>query len=130
MSFAAAAPVSLDAGDGVAFRCAGAETGDFTLTRDGICIRRAGSYMVLYTVHVPADDAVCGRFALSLNGEMLADSTVEITSMADGSTGAHSMHALVHARENSLLRLVSLSPVSLCGATGGNVFTLTIVRMD
>ena len=85
--------------------------------------------MVIYTVHVPANETVNSRFVLSLDGERMHASAADVTSLADGSTNGYSMHAMVHAREGSLLQLVSLGPVSMCASACSNVFTLSIYRI-
>lgn len=79
----------------------------FCCTDNGILIRRPGTYMVIYSMHVPAMQSVSTRMYLSLNGNILEDSVQDIAACTDGSTGIATAHLIFHALPNSLLRLVS-----------------------
>lgn len=128
-SFAASAPVNLAAGDCVGFSCISENSSHFTATGEGIRIHHAGCYMVVYTVHVPANETVCSRFLLTLNGDRIASSAADVSTIADGSTNGYTMHALVHAQAGSLLKLATLGPVSICSGPASNVFTLSIHKI-
>jgi len=129
-TFAAAAPVTLAAGDCVELSCTSEQTDHFTATCEGIRIHRAGSYMVIYTVHVPANEIVSGRFMLTLDGDRVASSAAEVSTVANGTSNGYSMHAMVHARAGSLLKLVSMNQLSICPGPCSNVFTLSISKIS
>ena len=121
--------MELAAGDAVDLESTSENGGEFTVTQDGIRIHRPGSYMVVYTVHVPANEAVSSRFILTLNGDRIAASAADVTSLADGSTNGYTMHASLFVPAGGLLKLVSLSPVSIRQSPASNVFTLSLHRM-
>ena len=121
--------MQLASGDAVELDCTAESSGNFTVTQDGIRIHRPGNYMVVYTVHVPANETVSSRFILTLNGDRVAASATDVAALADGSTSSYTMHASLFVPADSLLKLVSLSPVSICQSPTSNVFTLTLHRM-
>lgn len=85
--------------------------------------------MAVCTLHVPANETLSSRFTLALNGEQLQETMADISATACGSSASHSMHAVVYAREGSLLQLLTLSPISLHPASACNLFSLTLVRL-
>ncbi len=102
----------------------------FHCVDDGILIRRPGTYMAIYSMHVPAMQAVSTRTYLSLNGSILEDSIQDISTAVGCTTGTTSVHLIFHALPNSLLQLVSTEELNLSG-TGQtpNVFRLTLVQL-
>ena len=128
-SFAADTPVELAAGDAVEFSPAFANTEDFSASQEGVRIHRAGNYLAVYTVHVPANQVVSSRFLLTLDGARIEASAQDVATTADYSTNGYTMHAMFHAGEDSLLKLVSLNPVSICPSSASNVFTLSLTRI-
>lgn len=129
-SFFAATPVELAAGDSVALTCGSDLNDEFTATAEGIRIQRAGTYMVIYTVHVPVNEVVNSRFALALNGDRVAASALDVATANDCTTNSYTMHALVQADCGDLLKLVTLNDVSIATSSASNVFTLTITRVN
>lgn len=127
-SFAAAAPVNLNAGECVPFARPMDASCEFTAAPEGVRIHEAGSYMVIYTVNVPANETVSSRFLLTLNGNRIPASEMDVSAIADGSTASYTMHAMIYAPADSLLKLVSLGPVSICSTAASNVFTISISR--
>jgi len=125
-SFFAAAPVELAAGDCVSLSCNAETGGEFTATPEGIRLHRGGSYMVVYTVHVPVNGAINSRFALALNGDRVAASGLDVASGSDCTTNGYTMHAVVHACAGDLLKLVCLNGASVAASPACNVFTLTV----
>ena len=128
-SFAANTPVELAAGDAVELSPTFASTDDFTASQEGVRIHRPGDYLAVYTVHVPANQVVSSRFLLTLDGARIEASAQDVATVADYSTNGYTMHAMFHAEEDSLLKLVSLNPVSICGSSASNVFTLSLTRI-
>ena len=128
-SFAADTPVELAAGDAVELSPTFANTGDFTASQEGVRIHRAGDYLAVYTVHIPAQHAVSSRFLLTLDGARIEASAQDVATVADCSTNGYTMHAMFHAEAGSLLKLVSLRPVSVCASSASNVFTLSLTRI-
>lgn len=129
-SFFAATPVELAAGDSVALNCSSDLNDEFTATADGIRIRRAGTYMVIYTVHVPVNEVVNSRFALALNGDRVAASALDVATANDCTSNGYTLHALVQVDCGDLLKLVTLNDVSISTSSTANVFTLTITRVN
>lgn len=127
-SFAAAAPVNLNAGECVPFGRTMDASCEFTAAPEGVRIHEAGSYMVIYTVNVPANETVSSRFLLTLNGDRIPASEMDVSAIADGSTASYTMHAMIYAPAESLLKLVTLGPVSICSASASNVFILSISK--
>ena len=128
-TFTAATPVELAAGDSVALSASHSSADEFTVTPEGIRIHNAGTYMVLYTVHVPANEAISSRFMLTLNGERIPFSSQDVSTVMDHSTNGYTMHATLDIPQDGLLKLVSMNPVSISGASASNVFTLSLTRI-
>ena len=128
-SFAGATPVELACGDAVALSPTFINSGDFNATHEGIEILRSGTYLIVYTVHIPARQAVSSRFVLTLNGERIAASALDVATEGDCTTDGFTMHAMVNAQAGSVLKLVSLNPVSICQFSASNVFTLSLTRI-
>lgn len=103
--------------------------GEFASTREGIEILQSGTYLILYTVHIPANHAVSSRFVLTLNGERIAASAMDVATEGNCTTNGFTKHAMVNAQAGSLLKLVALNPVSICPSSASNVFTLSITRL-
>ena len=128
-SFAAATPVELACGDSVTLTPNFSNSRDFKATQDGVEILRSGTYLIVYTVHIPANNAVSSRFVLTLNGERITASALDVATEGDNTTNGFTMHAMVNAQAGSVLKLVSLNPVSICQSSASNVFTLTLTRI-
>ena len=128
-TFAANTPVELAEGDAVVLSPTFESPGEFASTREGIEILQSGTYLILYTVHIPANHAVSSRFVLTLNGERIAASAMDVATEGDCTTNGFTMHAMVNAQAGSLLKLVALNPVSICPSSASNVFTLSITRL-
>ena len=128
-SFASGTPVELASGDSVTLNPTFGNSDDFNATQDGVEILRSGTYLIVYTVHIPANNAVSSRFVLTLNGERITASALDVATEGDCSTNGFTMHAMVNAQAGSVLKLVSLSPVSIGQSSASNVFTLSITRI-
>ena len=128
-SFASGTPVELASGDSVTLNPSFSNSDDFNATRDGIELLRSGTYLIVYTVHVPANNAVSSRFVLTLNGERITASALDVATECDCTTDGFTMHAMVNAQAGSVLKLVSLNPVSICQSSASNVFTLSLTRI-
>ena len=128
-SFAAHTPVELAAGDSVDLSPCFDDSGDYTASREGVRIHRAGNYLAVYTVHIPANQAVSSRFLLTLDGARIEASAQDVVAAADCNTRGYTMHAMFHAGADSLLKLVSLNPVSIRASSASNVFTLSLTRI-
>ena len=128
-SFAAATPVELACGDSVMLTPNFSNSGDFNATQDGVEILRGGTYLIVYTVHIPANNAVSSRFVLTLNVERITASALDVATEGGCTTNGFTMHAMVNAQAGSVLKLVSLNPVSICPSSASNVFTLSLTRV-
>lgn len=128
-SFAGATPVELACGDAVTLNPTFIHSDDFHATHEGIEFLRGGTYLIVYTVHIPARQAVSSRFVLTLNGERIAASAMDVATEGDCTTNGFTMHAMVNAQAGSVLKLVSLNPVSICQSSASNVFTLSLTRI-
>ena len=128
-SFASGTPVELASGDSVTLNPSFSNSDDFNATQDGIELLRGGTYLIVYTVHVPANNAVSSRFVLTLNGERITASALDVSTEGDCTTDGFTMHAMVNAPAGSVLKLVSLNPVSICQSSASNVFTLSLTRI-
>ena len=129
-SFASGTPVELASGDSVTLNPSFSNSDDFNAIQDGIEILRSGTYLIVYTVHVPANNAVSSRFVLTLNGERITASALDVSTECGCATGGFTMHAMVNAQAGSVLKLVSLNPVSICQSSASNVFTLSLTRIS
>jgi hypothetical protein len=67
---------------------------------------------------------------LTLNGDRVAGSGLEVATEVGTVTQSYTMHAVIWANAGDLLKLVSLSGISLETSTAANVFTLTIARVN
>ena len=85
----------------------------YSCTDGGILIRRPGSYMAIYTLHVPALHALSTRLYLSLNGNPLEESAQDVSTISDATTSSYTTHMIFHAFPNSLLRLVTSEDISI-----------------
>ena len=121
--------MELACGDSVALTTTFVNSDHFNATQDGIEILRGGTYLIVYTVHIPANNAVSSRFVLTLNGERITASALDVATEGDCTTDGFTMHAMVNAQAGSVLKLVSLNPVSICPSSASNVFTLTLTRI-
>ena len=102
----------------------------FDAVEGGILIRKPGTYMAIYSMHVPAMQAVSTRTYLSLNGNILEDSIQDISTAVGCTTGTTSVHLIFHALPNSLLQLVSTEELNMsCAGESPNVFRLTLVQL-
>ena len=128
-SFAGATPVELACGDAVTLSPTFIHSDDCHATHEGIEILRGGTYLIVYTVHIPARQAVSSRFVLTLNGERITASAMDVATEGDCTTNGFTMHAMVNVQAGSVLKLVSLNPVSICPSSASNVFTLSLIRI-
>ena len=128
--FVAESPVMTGAGDAVPLTSSVANHNYFHCTDGGILIRKPGTYMAIYSMHVPAMQAVSTRIYLTLNGNVLENSIQDVSTAVGCTTGASAAHLIFHALPNSLLRLESSEELNLTG-TGEtpHVFRLTLVQL-
>lgn len=128
-AFIAGAPVNLAAGDNITLSSISTDTEGFIPTTSGIRILNAGTYMVTYTIQIPAGDPVSTRFQLTLDGGNIPSSAVDaVTEATDGTTG-YTMQAIIQANDNSLLNLNTQSALAITAAATANLVTLTIVQI-
>ena len=104
---------------------------DYEVCNDGsILIHRPGTYMAIYSLHVPALQSLSTQMFLSLNGTPLEGSAQDVSRIADGTTGGSSRHSLFRAWPNSELRLISTQSISVTEPQDcTNVFSLTLIRL-
>lgn len=125
--FTAVPPVTVAAGGAVPLQTSLANDRYFTNNNGSILIRRAGTYLVTYTVQLPAGEATASQYYLALNGTAVNGSAVnagEDTTTSESYTA----QVIVQAPANSTLTLNSADAVSL-DATALNPYNLTIVRL-
>ena len=128
--FISEAPLVVGAGSAIPLIPSVVNQNCFCCTENGILIRRPGTYMVIYSMHVPAMQSVSTRMYLSLNGNILEDSIQDIATCTDGSTGVASGHLIFHALPNSLLKLVSTEDFNVSSSGDvPHVFRLTLTQM-
>ena len=125
--FNAVPPVTVTAGGVVPLQTNLANDRYFTNNNGSILIRRAGTYLITYTVQMPAGEGTASQYYLTLNGTAINESALNT---GDDTTGTESYTAqvIVQAPANSTLTLNSSNAVSL-EATALNPYNLTIVRL-
>lgn len=125
--FNAVSPVTVAAGGVIPLQTNIANDRFFTNNNGSILIRRAGTYLITYTVQLPAGEGTASQYYLALNGTAINESALNT---ADDTAGAESYTAqvIVQAPANSTLTLNSSSAVSL-ETTALNPYSLTIVRL-
>lgn len=129
-TFIAGSPLNLAAGDNITLSAISTDTEGFIPTTGGIRILNAGTYMVTYTVQIPAGEAVASRFVLTLDGGNIASSALDVNvSAANETNTSYTMQALIQAGDNSLLNLTTLGALSLTTTGAANVVTLSIVQV-
>lgn len=129
-SFTSGTPLALSAGGAVPLLAATSNTDTVAATQGGLLIRCAGTYMVTYSVNLPANEALTGQFYLQLNGQTLPASVRDVVTTADTTTGSVTVQTLVQAPANSVLTLVSAGAVTIPTPGYPNVFNLTILRVS
>ena len=128
--FHAAAPLMVAAGCAVPLQTNCSRQDCFLCSENGVLIRRPGSYMAIFTAHIPEMQRISTQLSLRLNGETLPDSVQNISALADGSCSASSSHLIFNALPNSMLQLFSSADLSLpCGSDDADVFRLTLVKL-
>ena len=128
--FYAEAPMIVGAGGAIPLSPSVVNQNCFHCTDNGILIRRPGTYMVVYSMHVPAMQSVSTRMYLCLNGNILEDSIQDIATATDGTTGIATAHMIFHALPNSLLKLVSTEEFNVnCTGDAPHLFRLTLTQM-
>ncbi len=105
-------------------------TDTISATQGGLLIRCAGTYMVTYSVNLPANEAVTSQFYLQLNGQTIPASVRDVVSTADTTTTSVTAQLLIQAPANSLLSLASANAVTIATPGYPNMFTLSIVRLS
>lgn len=128
-TFIAGAPVSLAAGDNITLSSISTDTPGFIPTTGGIRIQNAGTYMVFYTVQIPASEPINTRLMLTLDGGNIASSAVDVVTEATDGTTAYTMQAIIQAGDNSLLNLVTQGPLAISSASSANLVTLSILQI-
>jgi hypothetical protein len=128
-TFIAGAPVSLAAGDNITLSSINSNTDGFIPTTGGIRIQNAGTYMVFYTVQIPAGEPINTRLMLTLDGGNIASSAVDVVTEATDGTTAYTMQAIIQAGDNSLLNLVTQGPLAISSASSANLVTLSILQI-
>ena len=128
-SFTSGTPVALSAGGMIPFLASTSNTDTVAATQGGVLIRCAGTYMVTYSVNLPANEAVTSQFYLQLNGQTIPASVRDVVSTADTTTTSVTVQLLVQAQANSLLSLASANAVTIATPGYPNVFNLTILRV-
>lgn len=122
--------MALSAGGTVPLLAATTNTDTLAATQGGLLIRCAGTYMVTYSVNLPANEAFTGQFYLQLNGQTLPASVRDVVATADTTTTSVTVQMLVQAPANSVLTLASAGAVTLPTPGYPNVFNLTILRVS
>ena len=129
-TFIAGSPLNLAAGDSVTLSAISTTTDGFIPTTSGIRILNAGTYMVTYTVQIPAGEPVASRFVLTLDGGNIASSALDVNTAATGENStAYTMQAFIQASDNSLLNLTTLGAFSLTTTGAANAVTLSILQI-
>ena len=126
--FNAAPPVTIAAGGVVPLETNLANDRFFTNTGGSILIRRAGAYLVSYSVQVPAGETLASQYYLTLNGTAIDETALNVTDDGAEETESYTIQAIIQATANSTLTLNSSNAVTL-EATALNPFNLTIVRL-
>lgn len=127
--FNAVPPVTVSAGGVIPLETTLANAQYFTNNAGSILIRRAGTYLVTYTVQVPIGEALASQYYLTLNGTAVNESAVNVTdNVSAEETKSYTMQAIIQANANSTLALNSSGAVT-ADAAALNPYNLTIVRL-
>lgn len=128
-TFIAGTPVNLAAGDNITLSSISTDTEGFIPTTSGIRIQNAGTYMVTYTIQIPAGEDVATRFQLTLDGGNIPSSAVDVNVAAADGTTSYTMHAIIQANDNSLLNLTTQAALAIAATATANLVTLSIVQI-
>ncbi len=126
--FNAVPPVTVSAGGIIPLQTNLANDRYFTNTGGSILIRRAGVYLVTYTVQVSAGEDFSTQYYLALNGTAINESALNVIDDAAAETESYTAQVIIQAPANSTLTLNSSAAVTL-EATALNPYNLTIVRL-
>ena len=126
--FNAVAPVTVAAAGVVPLQTNLANAQYFTNTNGSILIRRAGTYLITYTVQLPAGETLASQYYLALNGTAINESALNVSDDAAAETESYTSQVIIQAPANSTLTLNSSAAVTL-EATALNPYNLTIVRL-
>lgn len=128
--FHAAAPLMVAAGCAIPLQTNCSRQDCFLCSENGVLIRRPGSYMAIFTAHIPEMQRISTQLSLRLNGETLQDSIQNVSAIADGSCSASSSHLIFNALPNSMLQLFTSADISMaCGTEDADIFRLTLVKL-
>ena len=120
-------PVTIAGGGVVPLQTNLANDRYFSNNGGSILIRRAGTYLISYSVQVGAGDATATQYYLALNGTAINESALNVS--GDSTTNeSYTEQVIVQAPANSTLTLNSTNAVSL-ETTALNPYNLTIVRL-
>lgn len=125
--FTAVPPVTVAAGGAVPLQTNLANDRYFSNNNGNILIRRAGTYLVTYTVQLGAGETTGSQYYLALNGTAINASAVNAS--GDTTTSeSYTSQVIVQAPANSTLTLNSSDAITLDG-TAISPYNLTIVRL-
>lgn len=103
----------------------------YSLSEEGITIRRSGMFLITYFVNPPTREMVNNEFHLALNGERLAASAILVSSNPGMQSTNAAAQMLVYVQRGSLLSLESQNSLNVSRSDSDlNMFTLSIVRLS
>jgi len=127
--FNAVPPATVAAGGVIPLQTNLANDRYFTNNNGSILIRRAGTYLVTYTVQVPVGETLASQYYLTLNGTAVNESALNVTdNVSAEETKSYTAQVIIQASANSTLALNSSAAVSV-DSTALNPYNLTIVRL-
>lgn len=127
--FTATPPLTISAGGVIPLSTALANAADFTNSSGSILIRRAGVYLLSYTVQVGTNNSQNTQYYLTLNGTTVNASSVSVvTDDSATETRSFTVQVIVQAGANSMLTLNSSSALSVADSAL-NPYSLTVVRL-
>lgn len=105
--------------------------GDFQVNSGMITLRRAGTYLAIYTVRVPAGTELATTATLNVNDAVQSSGIAVIdTGGAADVTSATTAQTIINAERGDTVTLRTSEAVNVTGTSTQPMFTLALVKLD
>ncbi len=128
-SFYQRGALEIDANSPIPFNARCCPNCNISLEDGVVRLRKPGTYAVSYTFAVPENYTFFSGLSLTMNGETVPGSTVEIEKNTTSNSMVYSGQAIIQAGECTRLSLVSSEPVDISAGTSDLIATLVVHRL-
>ncbi len=128
-SFCQRGSLAIDADSPIPFNARSCPDRNISLEDGVVRLRRPGAYAVSYTFAVPENYTFFTDLALTMNGETVPGSAIQIEKNTTSNSMVYSGQAIVQAGECARLSLVSSEPVDISAGSSDPIATLVVHRL-